>query len=1201
MTMHPRTTFDADRNPLQAAPCRGFFSRAGAWLPLALALAAAGLYGCDTGNVLPSPNPVIPGPGSGGPAQQPAGGNGFNAPPTIQFTWPTTNLTVQDGTRVVIQYQTTDPTDDVRVTIFVDPDGFPSNGNEIILATGLVSPPPQFSGMFEWNTTGFPAATYFVRATADDGFNPPVMATALGTVRVLPRPGDPPGGGDPGDVEFPNETPQLFITEPFLNETVDAGTQVRVSFTYIDRDSAPTIRFLAESVATNDEIEIFAPQVYPQGAGSDFFTWDTTGVDGGEYRIIGIIDDGEPLPDRPVRVVAFATVTILPAGTGTPSLPPQIQVTDPPVNRGVRHEDVVTILMRLRNDDPQETLTVTVYLDLDTNPNNNDLNFPGGGSPDPNRQQPLIVIGAFNIGGYPANQFFNAGFQFVVDTAVIPIRRDLDALGRPLPYFIRVVVDDGVTDAGGNRIHRVSGYAPGGLFIQSLAAGVVDLRDLNFMAGATFHGAQPNDYLGTGFLAAGDIFEEAGVVDPAPPNAPLGSADDFVMIARYGTPRNRKNVGAAFVVLGRPNHPMRGRFSGINSVVSIGPRFAGAVIASNIPTWQLFFDGALGLGSMPPASLQSADHPGLAWSGITSVAVHPDLTGDGLPDFLVGVPFISGLHDIYDPDPCDATEQADTDPPALLPDDYYTDGFQAAPHPTSPFRYACPMTNEIPEEDDMYFFNCIDGTPVDQGYMYVVSGQDAIDARFADLRWTGQMGPIEPGFRSDDEGIGIGGITPILEGVRFRGGSWEGRPFFFSTVIDENHIPMRSLNEFGRTVAVSPPLLGEGAASSYMVSSPVNARYFAADQSPRRSGSVHLFRGQNLVALAQAFFTAADRETRSLPVLYRDLGANLCPNATPNMPPPHGRRVTAFPDSVAIWGEADLDRFGYGQPAGDVNNDGRADIVCGASRAGSGGFTGNGKVYIILSGPSGFGPIDLATDTVFSRLVLRGVNNNDFFGENQMEGGDINGNGLSDVIFSSGFYDEGVNTDSGFVGVVFGGFSITGIVVHPVTTVGTATLPGVKFRGVGEAHRAGASISAGGDFNGDGYADILIAAPGEQRVVAVPDGGGGFINETRLGVAYLIFGGPHLTNGDFTLDQVGSTALPGMVMISPYVLGSDGEAPLEAVGFIGDIDGDGFDDIAIGAPKADFVFVDNPTQRREKVGEVYIIYGNNFGSNAAIP
>jgi hypothetical protein len=149
-------------------------------------------------------------------------------------------------------------------------------------------------------------------------------------------------------------------------------------------------------------------------------------------------------------------------------------------------------------------------------------------------------------------------------------------------------------------------------------------------------------------------------------------------------------------------------------------------------------------------------------------------------------------------------------------------------------------------------------------------------------------------------------------------------------------------------------------------------------------------------------------------------------------------------------------------------------------------------------------------------------------------------------------------------------------------------LPGVKIYGIQPGGHAGAVINNAGDFNGDENDDLLICAPDEYRTV------GGIL---RRGVAYLIFGGPHMTNATFMLSQVGTSVLPGVIFVSPYEAGSAEEAPIDWVSAAGDVNSDRFDDILIGVSEADFVNPLEPSQRRIDSGEMYLIYGSNTGSN----
>jgi hypothetical protein len=142
-------------------------------------------------------------------------------------------------------------------------------------------------------------------------------------------------------------------------------------------------------------------------------------------------------------------------------------------------------------------------------------------------------------------------------------------------------------------------------------------------------------------------------------------------------------------------------------------------------------------------------------------------------------------------------------------------------------------------------------------------------------------------------------------------------------------------------------------------------------------------------------------------------------------------------------------------------------------------------------------------------------------------------------------------------------------------------------------------VVSAGDFNRDGFGDLLIAAPG----VRFTDANG----RDRFGVAYLIFGGTHLDgNRSFSLDQVGSrncrasSSSPRSLRVVPT------RRPIDNVGFFGDINGDGFDDIGLGITRADFLdtaLPQNPNDpgtnpnigRRPDDGNVYIVYGNNTG------
>jgi hypothetical protein len=221
-------------------------------------------------------------------------------------------------------------------------------------------------------------------------------------------------------------------------------------------------------------------------------------------------------------------------------------------------------------------------------------------------------------------------------------------------------------------------------------------------------------------------------------------------------------------------------------------------------------------------------------------------------------------------------------------------------------------------------------------------------------------------------------------------------------------------------------------------------------------------------------------------------------------------------------------------------------------------------------------------------MEIWGINTNDQFGMMQTLVGDVNHDGVPDFGFSSQYFDSPGGIDSGAIYVVFGGRRLTGENVFTVNQVGTAQLPGFKIYGTQPGAHAGAVINNCGDFNGDGTDDMVVNAPDEIRAVN---------GQNRRGVAYVIFGGPHLNSGTFSLAQVGTNALPGIVLISPFAVGSADEAPIDWISAAGDMNNDGFTDILVGLSAADFVNPLEPSQRRVNSGQMYLIYGSNTGSN----
>lgn len=167
----------------------------------------------------------------------------------------------------------------------------------------------------------------------------------------------------------------------------------------------------------------------------------------------------------------------------------------------------------------------------------------------------------------------------------------------------------------------------------------------------------------------------------------------------------------------------------------------------------------------------------------------------------------------------------------------------------------------------------------------------------------------------------------------------------------------------------------------------------------------------------------------------------------------HGS-AAGLPLAPNFSGECNLAgaNLGYSvSSAGDVNGDGYSDVVAGAQYY-TNGQTSEGRIYLWYGSAAGINPA----------AVTREVNQADaYLGYAVACAGDVNGDGFSDVIASANYYDNG-QADEGQV-YVWGG-----------SAAGLSTLP-VWTMEINQASAYfGASVSSAGDVNGDGYSDVLI-------------------------------------------------------------------------------------------------------------------------------
>jgi hypothetical protein len=246
-----------------------------------------------------------------------------------------------------------------------------------------------------------------------------------------------------------------------------------------------------------------------------------------------------------------------------------------------------------------------------------------------------------------------------------------------------------------------------------------------------------------------------------------------------------------------------------------------------------------------------------------------------------------------------------------------------------------------------------------------------------------------------------------------------------------------------------------------------------------------------------------------------------------------------------INGASEFDAAGFSvSAAGDVNNDGFDDLIVGAPDA-EGNAENSGVSYVVY-GKADNTAIDLS-EIVGHGFEINGVSTDDQSGYSVGSAGDVNGDGFDDLIVGAPNAD-GNAKNSGASYVVFGKSDDDAVNLSTLEENGT----GFVINGTSEGDQFGFSVSTAGDMNGDGFDDLIIGAPAADGSV------------DNSGVSYVVYG--KADSGAVDLSAI-AEGVGGFVINGT----SGGDGFGTSVSAAGDVNGDGFDDLIVGAPNADSV------------------------------
>ncbi len=1110
------------------------------------------------------------------------GGEVSNQAPTFVFLQPTENVTAYAGQTVTLTWYDDDPDDNATIKLYYDVDRLAGTGDEVLLTTTMEDPDGAGGDSYVWDLTGVEPGTYNVLAVVDDGTNPPITVYLPATITVE------------------SSVPRITVVEPSYNLNVLPAQNVVIKWTdYAPLSNADVRLFYDDdnSIANGFLGTIATLKEDPDGEG-DSYVWNVPAIPAGAYYIGATIEDGiHP------AVTAYGAGVVNISGLGLTFRSPTVDTHYP-----------TTSSVRIWWDDtaPASNADVTIFYDTNTNyndgvtpittvkedPDGNSDQFVWqpqglaegiyyiGGKLDDGVNEPLIVYApgrllVGDVGGAdqpptiavtsPSGAMLvsagevlmiawndtasgNASIELFYDddtdptngTTLIVAGLDEDpdgpgsddyawtipgGLSGGTQYYIGATIDDGTHPP-------VTAYSSGTFEVLDRHYYTTALEDLDpERLGRTFRGRSPHGRLGgvPAHIPWQRVPHPTGGTRLTPGISMNGNAyDDFALTAPKGDAWNRERwgCGETYLILSDPAVLFPAR--------AYGPIDVWATATTALPG--VIFSG--------PAATDAASS-----SGIRAVALSRDADRDGIPDLVFGVPHVAKIvQEQQDYDPWDNYEYLVGGAGNFGEEEFvvdYSDGFRVPGTGTARNPEGTTTDYTGWEEVTAGMMVAVSGnipalqtqigSPMPQ---QVVVALDNVGQPAVDPHPTVVNGTLPGGLRGPN-------------GVRFY------CPWWFSPVSGVNgDRPAYAEHKGGPFVSINRDIQTQQD-DSYFAESVIEADLdgdgypdWIATQpfDPDLSNGTGLNEGWlHVIWSDKTTLWNAPYGDTTAPGAWQNGGwvriDNVTINAegatrtngTPSAPPPYSWGAWSWPyaftqGNVIIVRTEDQTQ----DPAvvtWTVESDTRDRWYCWPVV--SDYVRGDGT-----EAPNGH---------------LGGLANV----------GDFNGDYREDITVGAPNANPNNLDNAGCVYLIFGRANFGDHSLNTIGKIAPGALAGIKIVGEAAGDRVGTVQASAGDFNGDGFSDWLIG---------IPDRNGG------QGVAAVVYGSDFL-QGSFSISDIGTPKLPGVLFVGEF----PGVRAGAGVAGVGDVDGDGYDDIVVIAPQMDWTFGDSTDRIRP--GVAYLIYG----------